>query len=265
MAHKATEGQSFVDHKVRERWPRLREQHELMCGYHWVRPDSSMQAQAEHHARVMEELGWGPGVFTQLDWERTHSSSQGELRPMRVDEIEEWCDHHARLLGPGRLMVYVNPNVDPNYREWRAANPDVPHWLPNYSSGGPAAARELRATIHQWTASFEHAGFTSGVDANEVLDWAAVERVAGVSASAPATSVAPAPSQGVTVFKFGADDAVVFASSDRLTAVQLGAEQLSVLESLGATVQILDRSEARRFTLLGGPPPANFEGIWANA
>lgn len=183
--HKINEG-TAIDRRWAERMPVMRDKFEMYGGYTvliYSPGGSSIRKQMETYARLIEPY-WGDGAFTQLDVEPWKQYP----RPVNADEIDEARTHHFRLLGRDAI-VYMNPRQMPGeYNVWRARNPHAPYWEAHYGKSGVATTIANRATIHQWTSTYRCPGFTAGIDANEVRDWATVERIANLNPTPPPTS-----------------------------------------------------------------------------
>lgn len=200
MSCKATEGRSAVSSKFGYFWDLFRRNDARYRGaYHWVRSDSTMQAQVDHLSRTVDKVGGlQQGDFIQLDWETTAG-----LPNMTVGQIEEWVSLAQGRWGD-RVIVYGSDWV-PNFLAWRKANPTVPVWYANYntgssSTGGWAEAQKYKATVWQWTSTFKAPGFLwnvnnpdDGVDANHVLDWSTLDRLCLIAPLPPSPPVPPTP------------------------------------------------------------------------
>ena len=172
IVHKVNEG-TAVDRKVIGRMPTIAGRHEQFGGYTvLIKSASSIRKQLEIYERVMGPH-WRAGAMTQLDvepWERYS-------RPVNADEIIEAHSIHVGMFGRAPAL-YINPRQMPGVlEEVRAEIPDVVLWEPHYGHDGRRVAMSNRATIHQWTSKYQAAGFTGGIDANEILldqNWAKV-------------------------------------------------------------------------------------------
>lgn len=174
IVHKVNEG-TAIDRQVRARLPRIAERTEVFGGYTvLIVSASSIRRQLEIYADVMEPY-WRDGAFTQLDiepWDRYP-------RPVSTEEIVEAGAVHDEIFGPGRFAAYINPNQLPRqFAELdRAGWLTGRLWLPDYSADGAEQAERRGAVIHQYTSSARVPGFVAGIDANRVLDRAALERL----------------------------------------------------------------------------------------
>lgn len=173
--HKVNEGRA-VDRRFAERMPWMRDRFPRWGGYTvLIVSTSTIREQVENYVRLMEPF-WGDGACSQLDVEPW----EGYPRPVSADEVLEARDHHVRLLGR-EPFIYINPNQLPRqFAMLRAADPDFPLWLPNFSRSGQDAAAQLGAVCHQWTDEYACPGFAYGIDANEVRDVSTLDRLCGM-------------------------------------------------------------------------------------
>ncbi len=194
VVHKVNEG-TKVDSQFDARMPIIEQRTEIFGGYTvLIVSRSTIRKQIETYAAKMEPF-WRDGAFTQLDVEPWFGADGRPLyeRWPGVDEIEEAQAVHDELLGRGRCTVYINPNQLPDtFALWHRRNhPERPLWLPNYSKDGPTQAGRHGAAFHQYTARCQANGFRVGhldahgkqigIDANRVLDHAALLRVTNLS------------------------------------------------------------------------------------
>lgn len=198
IVHKVNEG-TFVDPRFKTRMPRIAERTEIFGGYTvLIASKSSIAEQLEHYATLMAPF-WRDGAFTQLDVEPWHQYS----RPVSADEVLEALTIHDMLFGPDRVCIYINRNQEgmrPVYDQLLSSGEmeSRGHWMPDYrdhsgdSGRGHRAAEAAGAIIHQYTSQYAAPGFTGGVDANKVLDWDHVNRIARTSsATKPPTPTEP--------------------------------------------------------------------------
>ena len=192
---KATEGKGFRSPVFDSRWKEIRDRGVQYRGaYHWIRSDSSMEAQVNNLARAISDHGGlHQGEFIMLDWETTPG-----IRSVYTSEVEEWLDL-AEKLWPGRIIVYASDWV-PGFKTWRKANPDYPLWYANYrlvrdDRGGEAESDLWGADVWQWTSTELVPGYRDGIDMNDVLNWDVIAEISGYSKTpepAPEPSL-PAP------------------------------------------------------------------------
>jgi lysozyme len=163
-AWKATQGTGFADH-----WfARNRDATEALGFryrgiYHWQSPNDPVGAQLAFFRSVVGDLR--PGEFIQLDQEQPGLS---------LDAVVAACAVWSQVY-PGRVAHYggasfgwTGGHAHPRLREW-------PWWLAAYRATMPVTA--VRPVIWQW-GGFPVAGVGS-VDANQIIDRAALERLAG--------------------------------------------------------------------------------------
>ena len=191
---KATEGKGFRSPVFDERWPKVRERDEVLYSgaYHWIRSDSSMEAQVANLERAINDHGGlHVGEFVMLDWETTPG-----IANVTVAEVEEWLAR-VEAIWPGRCIVYSSDWVS-GFKTWRRNNPDYPLWYANYRlvddyRGGKAESDEYGAEVWQWTSTEAVNGFAAGIDVNDVLGdegWATLHRISGYD-QAPAPAPEP--------------------------------------------------------------------------
>lgn len=180
--------------------------------YHWLRSDSSVEAQVLNAVNRLAELGLvangrlRPGYMIQVDWERTLKNGVPIPDPA-VPFVEAFCTLLARRFGDRQIM-YVSDWVT-GFSTWRTRNPDFPLWYANYNlgtspTGGPAEVVRYRADVWQWTSKFKGGGIASGrpgqpstdtgYDMNEVRNWAVLDRVCDLATGVDVPHVErPAP------------------------------------------------------------------------
>lgn len=183
IVHKVNEGKA-IDRRWSERAPIISNRHLMFGGYTvLIVAASTIRQQIETYAEAVDPW-WRDGACTQLDIEPWPGRYP---RPVNVEEILEAADVHDELLGADRVSVYINPNQMPGtFQQWYTANKgERPLWLPNYSPGGATQAHRWKAAIHQYSSTFRCPGFTQLVDANAVLSWAELERIANLTHPAP--------------------------------------------------------------------------------
>jgi GH25 family lysozyme M1 (1,4-beta-N-acetylmuramidase) len=169
---KATEGRSFRSPVFETNWAKCVEKNVKYLGaYHWIRSDSSMEAQVNNLAHAINDVGGlQDGQFIMLDWETTPG-----IRNVYVSEVEEWLAL-AEGMWPGKVIVYASDWV-PGFKTWRAKYPNIPLWYANYrlvndERGGKAETDMYGADVWQWTSSADVPGFADDtIDMNDVLDW----------------------------------------------------------------------------------------------
>mgnify|MGYP003630841752 FL=1 len=66
------------------------------------------------------------------------------------------------------------------------------------------------------------------------------------------------------LFKFD-DKPPLFASGDGVTAIWVAKDQWPAMVLSASLIETVDRSEAIRYTFVGGNPPPGYTGIWANS
>jgi hypothetical protein len=183
IVHKVNEGKA-IDPTWVGRAPLISGRHRIFGGYTvLIVSASTIRQQIEMYARHIEPW-WRDGAFTQLDVEPWPGRYP---RPVNAAEIAEAAAVHDELLGVDRCTVYINPNQMPGtFQEWYTANRGRrPLWLPNDSPGGATQAARWKATLHQYTSSYQCPGIAQRVDANAVLSWADLERVCNLDHPAP--------------------------------------------------------------------------------
>jgi len=193
--HKINEGRA-LDREFARRMPAIAASFEMFGGYTVLLPEgpgrSTIRQQIEIYAGSIERW-WRPGALTQLDVELWNGRYE---RPVSVAEILEAADHHERLLGR-RPLVYINPREMPaQFAPWHARPDRDPFWEPYYDPTAPwkfGHPSDRDAAIWQWSSTWSTPAFTSGIDANEILDWSAVETCAGVDVASDPPPPPPVP------------------------------------------------------------------------
>lgn len=167
---KVSEGVTFIDPAWAEnRWRMHLAGLRYVGMYHWLSPDSSIEAQLRNFQRIGVLM---PTEFTMLDLEPT-KGKPGPSKQMCLDACAAW-----EAAYPGRFIRYqgkffAGGDTD-EYAAW-------PWWLAYY---GPSSvpATHLPVTIWQW------GGKTLGVehfDSNQIIDLGALERLAGYTTTPP--------------------------------------------------------------------------------
>lgn len=172
------------------RWPERARQISIRTpifgGYTVLFAETEGHTIAEQMGAHVDAIGpvWRDGAFTQLDIEPW--PSRGHDRPINADELDEAIRLHDLRFGPGRLCVYMNPYQMPDlWAEFKRRHPAIPTWVPGYRADDDVKAERYGATIHQWTDSYQAPGFAAPICADEVRDWAALERIANVNQPTP--------------------------------------------------------------------------------
>lgn len=177
MSCKSTEGATALRKGGQDyfRWFRARG-FEFRGMYHWLRSDSTMQAQVANLKRWIDGVGGlRQGEFVQLDWETTPG-----IANLTVAQVEEWLDL-AENYWPGRIIVYASDWV-PGFQTWRGRHPTYPVWYANYNtgttaSGGWAECERWGADIWQWSSTQMIPGISRRCDVNHVLNWTTLRRI----------------------------------------------------------------------------------------
>jgi GH25 family lysozyme M1 (1,4-beta-N-acetylmuramidase) len=210
MSCKATEGRSFVSPTLTMYASMFEQKAARYSGvYHWIRSDSSVQAQVDNLLNALNKVGWiepsgalRVGALIQLDWERTTKNLKDRppevLPDPPVAMIEEWVDRVQQRFGD-RVIVY-SADWMPAFAPWRERNPGVPLWYANYNSeSGRKKCTKYNADVWQWSSKTKVSGFLKGIDVNEILTVATLERITGQSGGPP-------PIQPITGAEVDPDD-----------------------------------------------------------
>ena len=279
VSHKATEGRSAMDRNFRSAWSGMRAADvEFRGAYHWIRSDSTPAEQVTNLYRVVGPLQ--RGEFIQLDWETTPG-----IAACTVEQVETWLKLCDAMFGADRTMVYSASWV-PGFIEWRQRNPDRPLWYANYNRlTGPIAANKYRATILQWSSTYQPpAGiiYTSGVDVNHVYDWATVERLTQTAPLPPPVpdpvppAPQPEPPQGddmsITLLQPAETGAAFFAYTVNGVALQCEwtgpgddpkvAARIAAHMAAGMKVQPISLADLANVRLLGSLPVGDGRHVW---
>lgn len=157
--------------------------------YHWLLPSSSMRQQADVVLTAIDKQlgGLQVGEFVQVDWETTPNV------PLVTSDGCWEFSQYIEAEYPGRVIVYTSDwlpdsTLDDDSRaefvEWFEAHPTYPLWFANYNTsdkptGGWAECEKYGADIWQWTSSAMVPGISKRCDANQVMDWSTLDRIAG--------------------------------------------------------------------------------------
>ena len=191
-------------------------------GYHWLRSDSSMAAQAANFISRMDQATGSKslpvGVMLQTDWEVTPG-----IPLVTSDSVIEFNDRLRQHYGRDCVITYSSDwlpdsTLDADSRrefdEWRQARPSDPYWHANYNTstkpdGGWAESAKYDADVWQWSATFVHTSIdngTKGFDMNHVWKPETLDRICGYAhkpITPPETITPEVPKMGKT---FKADD-----------------------------------------------------------
>ena len=195
---KATEGRTFRSPTFDENWQQMRRRgFEFRGAYHWIRSDSTMDAQVSNLRRAIDDHGGlRVGEFVMLDWETTPG-----IANVTVAQVNEWL-RLAEQIWPGRIAVYASDWV-PGFSSWRRSHPQYALVYANYNTGGSsrggwAETEAWDADIWQWTSSATIAGFADPtVDMNHVRVWETLTRITAQTEEQdmPKEYIVPAPAE----------------------------------------------------------------------
>jgi len=166
---KATQGVTYRDRTLPDWWARWHADGVQTVGaYHWIQGNHPVAKQFEWFCAYLDENGGlGPSGIAMLDWERTNIGGEWIVDPT-VAQVEEWVRLSNERFGANRTFVYSAPWV-PEFKEWRAANPDVNLIVANYTKDAEAVASKYGAAAVQWSSSATVKGVAAPCDANQIL------------------------------------------------------------------------------------------------
>jgi GH25 family lysozyme M1 (1,4-beta-N-acetylmuramidase) len=173
---KVTEGSSFLDWTWRSNRAAMNAADVRNRGlYHWLRPDSPLEAQVRFFKAQVGELAIGE--FVMLDVEQTALAAR-LTKQQCVDGCAAFSDAY-----PGRFIRYQGKffpagtdGDSPEFADW-------PWWLPAYTNTMPITT--LPVAVWQWggkTRGVQVPGL-AGVDSNQILDQSALDSISGIRAA----------------------------------------------------------------------------------
>lgn len=230
--------------------------------YHWIRSDSSMEAQVQSHKKFWDALGgMQVGEFIQLDWETTPN-----IANVTVGNIEEWL-FHAERIWPGRICVYGADWV-PGFKEWRAKYPQYPVWYPQYN---PNAQKPViyNACIWQYTSTLPHVDGINRdghIDGNMILQWAVVERIAGLF-NLPVSITNPQKDDNLVLMRRTENDMVLVWDGFKIKRATGSEAELGSKANVskGALLQIIENNKVagvNPFRVFPGYEDADLANMW---
>lgn len=263
-------------------------------GYHWLRSDSSMAAQAANFITRMNDATGSHslpvGVMLQTDWETT------PIIPLVTsDSVIEFNDRLRQHYGRDCVITYSSDwlpdsSLDADSRrefdEWRQARPDDPYWHANYNTGtsaqgGWAECGKYGADVWQWSSTQRHASIDNGAkgfDMNHIFNPATLDRICGYTDTiAPPEIIQPpkADLMNVIINVAGTDTVLIGQQdgNDLIFAAEwtgpggepLARDRLAFLRGKNAPVVEIGVDGLRLITLHGPIPYGDDQHVWTGA
>lgn len=276
-SHKFCEGQRSTHPMWREFWALARNTPTLRyrCGYHWIRSDSTIKAQADFAVSLMRQVDFGePGDIWINDWETTPG-----IPLVTSVQTAEYNDRVRQAIGWDCVMTYSSDwlpdsTLDADSRgefyEWREENPDDALHFANYntgtrSTGGWAETEKYDADVWQWTSSFRHPAITShsggGFDMNHIRRTNRLDSLARYQTTTPDPTPEDDMPRRELIVKppVGRDSEPWFYLADAGVRYAIGADVKHVREAYGdeaITVETDERYDYLSANVFGQPAAA---------
>jgi lysozyme len=189
LIHKATEGTSYVDDKVENRFFLAKEAGMLWGLYHFVRP-GSMEKQVDHFLAVATEVADDNTLFA-LDWEDPGVSLNDAVEFMQ--RLEEITEHSPVLYSGHVLKEALGGKADPRLSKYRL-------WLAQYTAGTPTIPPGWgNYWLWQYTDTGKIPGVTPPTDCNAYSGTAELLRYEWSGLPMPHPMPKPEPEEIITI------------------------------------------------------------------
>lgn len=280
MSVKGTEGANTQQKNGKAYFTHFRERGFHYRGmYHWLRSDSTAQAQFENVKRWWDSMGgMQEGEFNQNDWEVTPGVPDPPVS--LVLEFNDRCQQEW----PDRLLVYVSDWVT-GFHQWLATNPIEPIWYANFNTdaknpnGGWQECAKYSAKLWQFTDNYSSPGIVTVCDGNHIFDFSALDKAAGYpshqppppNGNAPTPTPTPKPLPNMegemknTIARIIEDGTIIVGVANEQGEMLTGHwttpgspevdDWLAALRGNGAVDVEWHRSYAKNVTLVGPLPP----------
>lgn len=255
IVHRVITKEAGVDARFGSRMPVISKRTTIFGGYLVLVGGNRARIQIDRYVDAMRPF-WRDGAFTQIDVEPWPG-----LPVPSLADVSHVLERHDAEFGPGRAVIYLNPYVLPDlWAQVTGRFPRLARWVPGYRPEDDQKAARYGAAIHQWSDTHRPSGFTGNtVDANEVRDWEAVKRAAGLTDD-PGPVPGPNPPKEDDMVKFVrvSDDTAVYAVAG-LTAVWMQngpmLARFAQIHGVPASVDIVADKASYAGLVLVGPQP----------